>query len=510
MPAPLGKTSRHPSGDAARLEDTLAAMLKKTETDAWQTARLAQTINTPEKAFRFVTDHISYEEDKPGVEQLRSPARLWADRKGDCDCMSLFIGTLLKNQGVPFVYRLTKNNGPGQASYNHVYPVAWPGTARETPVDPVWGIYGAEAPYFEKKDIRTDMRLEELNGLEGVFKKKDGSPTGFAKGVSAINRANPALMALRGGLLLGLQQNALGVAAKLRLAYADAHLAQMMGVSPQTHAKIKEALRKLEEKFKLAGGNTENLKSAILKGKGNNDGQRVPLGALPGVGAMRRAAEDNAPAPGHVAGNPEAAAFLEKISAELDAALAPVKEGILSAFSNDWGGVSQKLAAAFSGSQEAAKVMAFAVEAAAQYGVSPSELRAAVMAGARKNGLGSAFAAIAASALAFLKSIQEFLKDIKIGAAATGAQTGATGAQTGGEGFETPPDEKIEQYAPAPENTNTAGPTPAPEQTGGLGPVVKVGAAALCAWALWGVFRGGKAKNRKKGGGLGGVKTITV
>ena len=63
-----------------------------------------------------------YKLDKKGLEQLRRPARTWADRKSgvDCDCMSIFASSILTNLQIPHKFRITKYS---QDSWQHVYVI---------------------------------------------------------------------------------------------------------------------------------------------------------------------------------------------------------------------------------------------------------------------------------------------------------------------------------------------------------------------------------------------------
>ncbi|TNE80845.1 MAG: hypothetical protein EP332_06395 [Bacteroidetes bacterium] len=92
-----------------------------------QSKRIADRLkaNTTEKTLQNIWDfcynHIDYEEDKPGVEQLRTPNRIWADRKADCDCYTLFISTILLNLNIPHLYRTVKMYG--NSYYQHIYVI---------------------------------------------------------------------------------------------------------------------------------------------------------------------------------------------------------------------------------------------------------------------------------------------------------------------------------------------------------------------------------------------------
>ncbi len=49
------------------------------------------------KIWQFVKKNIRYRKDADGFENVKSPAKTWFDKYGDCKSMSLLIGSLLKN-----------------------------------------------------------------------------------------------------------------------------------------------------------------------------------------------------------------------------------------------------------------------------------------------------------------------------------------------------------------------------------------------------------------------------
>lgn len=130
---------------------------------------------TLEKIWHFVYDHIQYERDKPGVEQVRRPARSWHDRKAgvDCDCYTTFISSILFHLGIPHAYRITKYGG--KPNFQHIYPVVptdW-AAYRANPrnrnsyivVDCVTDAFDYEEPFSAHQD--TEMNAQVLNGLDG-------------------------------------------------------------------------------------------------------------------------------------------------------------------------------------------------------------------------------------------------------------------------------------------------------------------------------------------------------
>jgi hypothetical protein len=200
-------------------------------------------------------------------------------------------------------------------------------------IDCVKDNYDDEQPYLERKDY--NMRLDYLDGLEGddaqdenvdfvepdsvdladlasiyddeemgnIFKKigsaakkvasnvktatkvvakqvqqtakKVGDKVG--EGVRFINRyANPATILLRNGFLLSMKINMMNVGGKLRYAYLTDAQAQAKGINLNELKKLRAIKDRAETVYWQAGGKKENLKKAILGGKGNKD-KKVPL-----------------------------------------------------------------------------------------------------------------------------------------------------------------------------------------------------------------------------------------
>ena len=102
---------------------------------------------TAENAWSFVKANIRYRKDRVGHERVKSPAKLWADREGDCKSFSVFLGSIFKNLGITYRYRFAHYpNGSGDRDVNHVFPVVF-ADGREIPVDAVADYFNHEEPY---------------------------------------------------------------------------------------------------------------------------------------------------------------------------------------------------------------------------------------------------------------------------------------------------------------------------------------------------------------------------
>ena len=342
FPSPKGqnKVIKH----NAQLDDTIELMKQVTQSTLEDTRQLAELLEgktqmeSCSNVWQFCFDHLQYTKDEMGKEQVRRPSRTWKDRKQgvDCDCMSVFIGSILTNLRIPFSFRLTKYQSP---EFEHVYPIAHTDNGVII-MDAVVHNFNREVPYSTKKDI--NMELQFLNGFEddefdgyeelddlldndypidaqalmlddedlsGLFKSKAERKAKkverkekravkkverkekreefkklplrekLKKGLNVINKFNPATALLRAGVLASMKLNVMKVASKLRFAYWSDGDAQRSNMDMSKFAQLKQIRMKLEKIFFGAGGKTENLKKAILTGKGNRD-RRVILNGL--------------------------------------------------------------------------------------------------------------------------------------------------------------------------------------------------------------------------------------
>ncbi len=278
----------------------------------WQTKDLSDALKgddlreTCRNIWNFCYRHIRYCKDEDGLEQIRSPARVWHDRQRgvDCDCYTTLISTILTNLKIPHVLRITKYK---QDHFQHIYPVVPTEGEDYITVDCVVDKFDKEEPFSEKQD--TIMDLQYLDGLgenelsvdqalgsemdmEGLgrfklnlpniddLKKMNGKDL-LKKGLFITNRVNPATVTLRNGLLAALKINMFKLGSMLRWGYMTEADAQKRGVNMDNWRKLKKVIDKLQEIFYTAGGKPENLKKAILHGRGNRDHQVAGLGFVP-------------------------------------------------------------------------------------------------------------------------------------------------------------------------------------------------------------------------------------
>lgn len=347
FPKPLNRDDTIKS--SADVSDTVAFIQETIPKTLSDTRRLVEEVLWNDdlktfcsKAWHFVYHHIPYKRDKDGVEQVRRPARAWADRlKGgvDCDCYTVFLGSCLFNAGIKFHLRICKypKVPPETPYWQHIYIVVpknqntgYSMNRRDDYIvlDCVKDRFNSEEPYIEFKDF--PMRLDYLNGLdsnkdyrvpssvdaqdlastndidelgelgewlqtEGLDGKKPKKTKAerkekrkqfFKKGLKFFNKVlNPATIALRNSVLLAMKVNFLKVASKIRFGYLSDDQASKMGLDMGKFAQLKKIREKVEKIYDKAGGKVENLRKAILNGKGNKD-KKVPLSGLFGLSGL--------------------------------------------------------------------------------------------------------------------------------------------------------------------------------------------------------------------------------
>ena len=122
---------------------------------------------------------------------------------------------------------------------------------------------------------------QDIKKTAPVLAKKVADDVG--KGIRVVNRfANPATVLLRNGFLLAMKVNLFNVGGRLRYAYLTDAQARERGINVNTLQKVRAVKDRAETVYWQAGGKKENLKKAILQGKGNKD-KKVPLSGLSGL-----------------------------------------------------------------------------------------------------------------------------------------------------------------------------------------------------------------------------------
>jgi hypothetical protein len=326
----------HTVKKGASVSDTVAFIPAIVRRDHWHVTRYVDkelrglpTYEACKKLWYFIKYHIEYEKDERGAEQVRSGRRLIKDGKGDCDCFTTFINKCLYNLQIPYTNRITKYS---EDYFQHIYPIVPIGNGKYIVMDCVAESFNYEVPYTEKQDYAMDLQyldgiqdsdlvgidardlfgqpndLAELGKLlkkrgggsapakKGLFKKKTPEQKQAKKAVrkekrqavkkkvmkvvNKVNKINPVTALLRAGLLASMKLNIAKVAGLLKWGYATKEFAASKGMEMRKYNPLKNILSKTEDIFFAAGGKKENLRKAILTGKGNANREVAGLDSL--------------------------------------------------------------------------------------------------------------------------------------------------------------------------------------------------------------------------------------
>lgn len=178
VPKPTDANITIKQSGADPIADTVPLLKSKIDRTSWQVKKLAKHLKASSLAqtlrnnYDFIFDHIQYVKDAEGEEQVRSPRRLIHDAKGDCDCFTVCLGALLKEQKIPFKIRVSANQTPGE--WGHVYVVVPKDGDLSKKLsnkndyyvlDPVVHQFNYEAPFYNTNDF--SMKLVSMDGLGG-------------------------------------------------------------------------------------------------------------------------------------------------------------------------------------------------------------------------------------------------------------------------------------------------------------------------------------------------------
>ena len=189
------------------VEDAVAVMAQTAEKYKKDTALIAPLFKgatveeTTHNIWNFIYSYIQYKEDDPGIEQIRRPLRTWLDRTEgvDCDCMSVFASSILKNLNIPHYFRITKY---GKPDFQHVYVIvpkqgeSLSGGRDYYTIDGVIDGYNKEKTFTDHKDFNTmnGIPIHVLNGLQGTVTQDQTVYDYLVRSRTAIEQ-NPQLIA---------------------------------------------------------------------------------------------------------------------------------------------------------------------------------------------------------------------------------------------------------------------------------------------------------------------------
>ncbi|MCX8483149.1 MAG: hypothetical protein ORN50_06170 [Crocinitomicaceae bacterium] len=155
------------------VDDTVELMEKVVHKYLTDTYRIAATLKrnsieaTCKSIYDFVYNHVQYKLDKRGLEQLRRPARSWAERRTgvDCDCMSIFVSSILTNLKIPHSFRITRYSAD---HWQHVYVIVPNERGGYINIDAVVSPFGYEKPFTDKMDYTMSLNGINVAVLSGL------------------------------------------------------------------------------------------------------------------------------------------------------------------------------------------------------------------------------------------------------------------------------------------------------------------------------------------------------
>ncbi len=144
---------------------------------------------TAKNIFDWIYKHIKYNLEVG--EQLRNPLTTYhlgqrlsrkfyaehgyynSEYSADCDDMSIFIASILKNLNIPYLFRIADYTGAG---YSHVYALIPRKGKKPIIIDPVYYAYNQEKTYIKEKTY--DMNKNELSGTDVYYLNGIGNGLG--------------------------------------------------------------------------------------------------------------------------------------------------------------------------------------------------------------------------------------------------------------------------------------------------------------------------------------------
>ena len=140
----------------AEVKDIIAVIMQADQRSKAFTDKFAPFLRGPsdrqtlKNIWSFVRRYIRYEKDKAGHEVVKSPGRTWEDRSGDCKSMSVMVGSLAKNLGYKYFYRVAfyDKDNPEQG---HIYPIVELPSGKVV-VDAVHHTFDEEVPFWKAQD----------------------------------------------------------------------------------------------------------------------------------------------------------------------------------------------------------------------------------------------------------------------------------------------------------------------------------------------------------------------
>lgn len=129
-------------------------------------------LETCRNIFNYIVSHVAYKQDPPGVQWVKTPARLVHDKFGDCKSMAIFAASCLRCLDIEHCFRFV--GFTHSKDVTHVYVAVPDGNGGEITIDPVTGYDGNrkqfndEVTYTTKIDMKGTTNIYRLSGIDQV------------------------------------------------------------------------------------------------------------------------------------------------------------------------------------------------------------------------------------------------------------------------------------------------------------------------------------------------------
>jgi len=190
-------------------------------------------VQTAKKLFEFLKKNVQYKIESDKSQRIMSPSAILSLGKNDCKNYALFImGVLdsLKRQGLitnKIYYRFASYKLLDEIPH-HVFAVIQDNVGNEFFIDPVLSKFDERKTYYHKIDKIPSMPLYSVSGI-GQTKRKAAKAAKSAAPVAQAAKPKEkkkivlkiALAPARGSFLLLVGLNFMGLATKLKAAFAN-------------------------------------------------------------------------------------------------------------------------------------------------------------------------------------------------------------------------------------------------------------------------------------------------
>ena len=254
-----------------QVPDIISAMISAHKMYASEYDKISQDfysgdgVQTAKKLFQFLKKNVQYKIESDKSQRIMSPSAILSLGKNDCKNYALFImGVLdsLKRKGLidnKIYYRFASYRLLDEIPH-HVFAVIQDKNGNEFFIDPVLSTFNERKTYYHKIDKQPSMPLYSVSGIGQAKRKtaaKSVSPAAPKEKKKIVLKI--ALAPARGSFLLLVGLNFMGLATKLKSAFANRadetqNWWKNLGGNPN------ELLRKTEQgakKKKLLGADVE-------------------------------------------------------------------------------------------------------------------------------------------------------------------------------------------------------------------------------------------------------------